>query len=457
MYRITKSIFKDVQIYMLLLGLSVGLLFPFFLVFVMHFPKSDIFRIEVFAATFLAGLALGFLNYTLTKFVIAKRFEIFNSSLSSIASKLGDTHNSQICIDSSNCTISVDSEDSIGNASKSVNLLIDALSQRTYIEFEIRKFVESINKCIELKELSLNILKQSLDLFSAEAGMILEFEGDLWLETASIGVEYKDFEKDFLSDPGGLIKKMQQTKETIHISISKDVPVTISAFSLSFKPKELMIFPIKNYNKVIGVMFLLSNVKTTTIACDVYKLVESYISNAFQNAMLHDKLQVISVMDELTGLYNRRFGMKRLVEEFARSSRGKSTLSLIMIDIDHFKNVNDTYGHQAGDMVLQKVSGVLKSSVRLEDVALRYGGEEFLMVLPSTDVEGAVVLGERLRKLIKELEITWGKSKIKITSSFGVSEYNNDVKNEQILLSQADSALYSAKNSGRDKVTVFKD
>ncbi len=170
------------------------------------------------------------------------------------------------------------------------------------------------------------------------------------------------------------------------------------------------------------------------------------------------EIRRLSITDPLTGCFNRGYLMDFLPKEIKRSIRYNHPLSIIMCDIDHFKNVNDTYGHQAGDIALKSFVKILNSSVREgSDWLARYGGEEFLMVLPETDLEGAIDTAERLRKRVAKNRIEIGEDKkITITASFGVATFNPvDTKKEitsDSLINMADNMLYKAKSEGRNRV-----
>ena len=157
--------------------------------------------------------------------------------------------------------------------------------------------------------------------------------------------------------------------------------------------------------------------------------------------------------DALTGLYNKRHLMASLETEMERTCRTLQATSLIMLDVDHFKAVNDTHGHLAGDKVLQSVARIIKSAIRKIDVACRYGGEEFAMILPSTPLLTAVHVAERVREFIAESPVGVGELKLPITVSIGVSSYLA-TQNASIekLLDRADKQLYRAKTSGRNQV-----
>lgn len=164
-----------------------------------------------------------------------------------------------------------------------------------------------------------------------------------------------------------------------------------------------------------------------------------------------EKYRLESITDYLTGLYNRKYMNVRLEEEQERSLRLKSNFSLIMMDIDDFKNVNDVYGHIVGDYVLKYVSKIITSTLRKIDVAFRYGGEEFLILLPETDTKNAILAAERLRAAIKSTVFKFKTNKIKISVSQGVSEYSRD---EEFMdtVGKADKNLIKAKQSGKDRV-----
>jgi diguanylate cyclase (GGDEF)-like protein len=170
------------------------------------------------------------------------------------------------------------------------------------------------------------------------------------------------------------------------------------------------------------------------------------------------QLEALSITDPLTGLANRRRLMTRLEEETSRARRYKTPLSVVMIDIDHFKQVNDTHGHAMGDEVLRNIGAMLKSSVRTTDLAARYGGEEFTLVLPHTDIPAAIQVADNLRIRFSELEHQLDGITLKKTASMGVAarDGQGEVPHAEDLLKYADEALYRAKQSGRNKVEVAK-
>jgi diguanylate cyclase (GGDEF)-like protein len=162
------------------------------------------------------------------------------------------------------------------------------------------------------------------------------------------------------------------------------------------------------------------------------------------------KVEYMAITDALTGLYNRRRFYDFLAKEFKRSKRYSTALSLAILDVDYFKKVNDTFGHQTGDKVLKEISDILLKSIREIDTAARYGGEEFVVILPNTGKEGAIIVAERIRGCVEKHEFT-GISGM-ITISAGISSLPDDlIGSEEEMLKCADIALYSAKSGGRNR------
>jgi diguanylate cyclase (GGDEF)-like protein len=170
-----------------------------------------------------------------------------------------------------------------------------------------------------------------------------------------------------------------------------------------------------------------------------------------------ERLRELAVKDGLTDLYNHRYFQDLLDKELPRVERYNHVLSIIMVDIDHFKSINDTYGHPQGDIVLRTVADLFQETVRKPDTVARYGGEEFVIVLPETDIKGAVVLAERLRKLVEKRDIKLEEKTINITISLGVTTYEtaNGRKSKAEIMGAADKALYNSKQTGRNKLSIL--
>ena len=196
-------------------------------------------------------------------------------------------------------------------------------------------------------------------------------------------------------------------------------------------------------------------------ATDFFAHLGAIASFALENVLNRARLLRSGFTDVLTGWNNRRYLQVRLVEELAQARRDASTLVCLMLDIDHFKSVNDTYGHAAGDAVLRELAQRIESQVRVSDIAARYGGEEFVVLLPGAELESGKLLAERIREAVSAtpIEIGSGKS-VTITASIGIASIApgrdvDDLKTTgDSLLARADVALYSAKSAGRDRVVT---
>jgi diguanylate cyclase (GGDEF)-like protein len=174
---------------------------------------------------------------------------------------------------------------------------------------------------------------------------------------------------------------------------------------------------------------------------------------------IQEKLQQLAITDPLTGLFNRRYFFEIAVKEFAKATRYKRPLSVAILDLDLFKNINDTYGHLVGDQALIQIGKLLNDEGRETDVMARYGGEEFVVLLPETDHENAMIVAERLRKSVAEKPIHIEDNTLNITVSIGVAgKYNgkNDDDFDRLIL-QADQALYKAKGDGRNRVVCYRE
>ncbi|HEY9790722.1 MAG TPA: diguanylate cyclase [Candidatus Obscuribacterales bacterium] len=175
------------------------------------------------------------------------------------------------------------------------------------------------------------------------------------------------------------------------------------------------------------------------------------------NARLYKRVERQATTDGLTSLFNHRTGQEKLAEQLRLAERYQRNLAVVMIDIDHFKSINDTYGHPVGDSVLKAVARAIRRDCRDVDIPVRYGGEEFLLVLPEVNQEGAVVVAERLRKSLQREQIMHDEVQLSVTASIGVAAYPEDTESHHNLLELADKALYMSKRLGRNQVHTAAD
>jgi diguanylate cyclase (GGDEF)-like protein len=215
-----------------------------------------------------------------------------------------------------------------------------------------------------------------------------------------------------------------------------------------------MCLPLISQGETIGVLALESARAGAFTPNDVQPLesVADICATAIQNARYFDRVRHMAYVDGLTGIFNRRYFEMRIAEEMERARRYDNALALIMVDLDHFKRLNDEFGHLLGDEVLRQVTTLFGQNLRKSDIVCRYGGEEFVLLMPQTAVEQATAAAEKLRKAIE----TWSFPGVAwpVTISSGVSSFPADGDSRDALVSAADRALYAAKQGGRNRVVV---
>lgn len=265
------------------------------------------------------------------------------------------------------------------------------------------------------------------------------------------------------------IRKALRVKDTVIVNdagkdpLMKSVKKTISPLEI----KSIMVIPVFFRSEVIGTLFLRTTRQSYSFTAREIKLCQNIANTAakaINNAYLFQEistqraeLEKLSITDYLTGIYNIRYLYHRLESEFASAKRYQTPLSCILLDIDHFKRINDNYGHRTGDIVLREFAQVIKGHTRKSDVFARYGGEEFILLLPHSNLVGAIAEANRLGEVIRKHKFKGLKKSQKITISLGVASYpyHKKIRSQDDLISLSDDALLKAKSEGRDKVVVY--
>lgn len=217
--------------------------------------------------------------------------------------------------------------------------------------------------------------------------------------------------------------------------------------------------PLLSNNQTIGLLFLASRI-SRELDFDfaaLLSLVGNHVSHIIDKIKLFQETKRLSITDGLTGLYNSRYFYRYLELEIARTRRYGNSFSLMLFDIDNFKSLNDTYGHQAGDDVLQELARIFKAVSRETDVVVRYGGEEFLIILPSTSEEEAIALATRILKSVADTRIRISATEqVSITVSGGIASFPKNAATAKDLLNAADSAMYAAKKAGKNTIVCYQ-
>lgn len=225
------------------------------------------------------------------------------------------------------------------------------------------------------------------------------------------------------------------------------------------------IFKFRNYRPITGsaeymyqncTIFPLSDPRgrVTHLCFIIYDVTDVAVSRIELESM-NGRLTQLTKIDFLTQLFNRGHWEENLIQEFKRLQRYQHKSTLLMCDIDHFKRVNDTYGHAAGDVVIQAIAEAVRGNLRNTDIAGRYGGEEYAVLLVDTPIEQAAVLAERLRQSVEALQINYNAHQIKVTLSIGLAEYQTDMSGHRQWIEASDKGLYQSKANGRNQVTQY--
>ncbi len=447
--RMTRSVFLDLAIWMVAFGLAIGVAFPFF-VLMLGAPRETALTPAFFSACLGAGALAGMMNFGLARLVVGERLRGLTRSMSRVEERLeAVVHDggASDCL-AGDCAIAVDSEDEIGDAARAFNRLLEALSVATRTQFAARSFAEMLASDLTIEGLAGSALEQLLEHTGASAGAIAyERDGELLLAAAQ-GIH----------DPSVVLSSDHVRKALLEgTAFRTQVPqdVRVDAVLVAFRPREMAVLPVRHKGVPLGAVVLATGETFDDAHRARLGLFLPGLGLALNNAVAHERIQTLAAVDPLTGVYNRRFGLLRLHEEFGRAVRAGSPLGVLMLDIDHFKAVNDTYGHMLGDRVLRTISGVIRGALREGDILLRYGGEEFLAVLPAASSDDLLNIGERIRCMAAATEVMEGEVPVRVTLSAGGAAYpSHAVEHEEGLIQLADEALYRAKDRGRDRVEI---
>jgi len=447
--RITKKVFVDLTIYMILLGVLVGIVFPFFSVLI-GVPRELAMQPYFFAACVAAGIVLAAMNISLARRTVGARVRHLSQKMKHVEDILIARQQDGKAIEctAESCMIDVDSEDELGDSAKSFNQLIGTLSGVLETQTEIQLFAEMLAANLELEVLASEALRRLIANLQASGGAILiEHGGELRL------VASQSITDDRALAGNARILRAVRTLERQVVEFPPEV--ILDGVIAGFRPKELLIEPIIYKHVLLGVLILASVSGFSVAQMDKLALCSSPLAMAFDNAITHSQMEQLAALDPLTGVYNRRFGNRRIQEELSRSIRSGVPLSLLILDIDHFKSLNDTYGHMAGDKVLILIAQTVLGALREDDVLVRYGGEEFLCVLPGASKHDVGAIAERIRVMVSSAVVRSADHELRVTVSIGTASYPNDnIADMQQLIRLADEAMYEAKNTGRNRVVA---
>lgn len=319
-----------------------------------------------------------------------------------------------------------------------------------------------ISSEILLDRLLQKIMHESITNAGAQRGyLILESEGELTIE-ASEDIDKNEFQvlqsislKDCPDICHSIVNYVYRSGEDIVLgNAAKDGLFINDPYIAHVQCKSILCTPIMSKGKLSSILYMENNLTENAFTPERLELLRSFSVQAaisIENARLFE----LATTDGMTKLYVHRYFQLLLDQEIKRSHRHNKKFSLIMMDIDNFKSFNDTYGHQLGDRVLRAVAAVAKKKSRFEDISARYGGEEFIMILPEIDSKQAMILADRIRTSVAEIEIPHENQILHVTISLGVSTYPDHSEDKDALIRAADTALYTSKHKGKNCISLY--
>jgi diguanylate cyclase (GGDEF)-like protein len=315
--------------------------------------------------------------------------------------------------------------------------------KRRELEDSIRRIGEAFGTGLDRQGLVDLAVRTAIEACDADAGRL-------------VPVDPRDLEEVRLVDDPALLKALEAAERQVFapgrpVEPAQDALGGIHALAMPLVGRH----DEEGEGETIGAISIARRGSGFTLEqCDLLAYLTTQTAVSLENADLHRRISRQAITDELTGLSNVRHFHELLDQEIERAQRFNNHIGLVMVDIDNFKHVNDTYGHPQGDLVLKEVARVLKEQSRDIDYPARYGGEEMSVILPQTDIGGAAMLAERMREAIEELRVRRldGDGVLKMTASFGVAALPGSATDKRYLIAVADEALYRAKRSGKNRV-----
>lgn len=437
-------------------GVFIGIIFPFFVKFVLNLASEQVLTFKFFSMCIIAGLLVGGFNFFVFKSIFYDFLESVSNKLTAFREKLDNARREEaIECDDEECLIKVKSDDPIvGNITNSFNDFIKTIQGSMKAEMITTRFLEELKQRLSVKDIANVVLDSFIEYFGGDGGCIISYDkGEFVLLKAKHALV--DFE---MIDQDELYRVMEK-KECVLYESLKDNPVKLNIVLGELIPDSIAFIPLRYQDQKIGVAILLAkNTFTRPFGGLENKNFIQQATPFLYNSNLIRRLEVLAAVDELTGSLNRRFGMKRLQEEFSRAQRFGTSLSLCLIDIDNFKTINDTFGHQAGDEVLRCATTQMQNDLRSSDFVVRYGGEEFLLVLPGASLADSYEIMERMRRRIEAYQLQFGSYSINFTISGGICSFpSKNITAPNDMIRAADIAMYNAKNSGRNRIMAAEE
>ena len=445
----SRNLFHTLLLGMALLGLAIGAAFPFIMLRAGLMAPSEV-RLPFIVAALCAGLVAGGINFVLAASIVRPRLRILAARMEAVREALRHASftGTRAQWDPERSVVPEHGDDELGVVARNYNALLRGLHEAYQVEERIRGFTQALSSELDLAELGLRGLDLLVRNADAQGGAILlERHGD-WQLLASQGLRGAEHIQHSAAFADAC-RKAQGRRMALAQGVAVDAVLS------EFRPQDVLLEPIRHNGLVLGWLILASSRDLADEALRLIPILLQGLGLALNNALLYDDLQRVAALDPLTGVYNRRFGLRRLDEELARAARVQGPIALVVLDLDHFKKVNDSFGHLAGDRVLVHVARFCLDVLRDGDLLMRYGGEEFVAILPGASLADATAVADRIRFGVGAAPVRTDAGMIAVTLSIGVAACSGDaVVDPEALLDTADKRLYLAKKGGRNRVVA---
>lgn len=450
--RLTGSLLRDLSIWMVALGVAVGLLFPL-LAIALGIVGSHADNGALFATSLCAGLSVGALSYVLVRATVGHRLRGVTAQMDAVGRQLNEANatGDWSQFDLGRQLLVVDSDDELGETAIAYNRLLEELHSAHALEAAVGDVFRALSSHLEIATLAQEALEQIVSHVDAESGAIFiivereprvaAFHGMIDVERLAESPELVALLGDAERDPAALARMTR----------------TIAVDGADGTASILMV-PVAHRGELIGLVVLelaLGDQRRTERLLEIFT---TAFAVALHNAIMHATSEVMAHQDPLTGCANRRSGLENFDRAFTQARAAGTPLGVLMFDLDRFKSVNDRFGHPAGDAVLVHAAHTARACLREGDLLVRYGGEEFLVVLPRVPLEQLLAVAERVRAAISAAPVPTEHGIVPVTASIGAAELTmHDVATSAELLELADQALLAAKQAGRNRVISAAD
>jgi diguanylate cyclase (GGDEF)-like protein len=315
--------------------------------------------------------------------------------------------------------------------------------------YSVISLIRNISSILDLNVLLDKILMTAIEISGAQNGyLMLRNE-----KTGNIETFVKKVTSGSASDVSNQIVQMVNDRGEAVVTNIADGANSVQSSMLINKTKSVLCLPIKSNDEIVGICYLENKLSSAVFEQEDVEILNTVLAQAaisIENAKLYN----VATTDGLTGLISHMHFKYSLEKEIERCKRYKKVFSLIMFDVDHFKTINDTYGHQAGDLVLVTVANVLRDTFRSSDIIGRYGGDEIVVILPEIDESATLIAAKRLMDAIRNIKIQYEDKTISLTISAGIVIYNKHLLNCADMIKAVDNAMYISKKNGRNRFSI---